>query len=547
MRPLLVFVLGESLVLALLAALWWSGPMASGPTDAPRPHQTPADAASPPAEPVEVRTGSPVPLADRAPVERRAADVPEPPMVADDPVGILLTGRVLGPDGAPVPDAGVALRRGRESRAGNAAAGSGRYAVAGLQPGEWQLTCRAEGFAAHAATVTLDQRAFQQLDLELQRNHVLRVRVQDGGGRPVAEELFQRLMFAMPYVLATEMPLPDELPPTTSSQVHGLGVAEWRSLFDLQSGGDAKLRQDGWIGELRLNRPPPVHAALMLRTTVLQSQRIEPGQQELVFTLSPDDVFGRLGKVALRLVDAGGAPIVGAVVGLETAQGGGAANRTDDAGRTVIEDALPGLGILSARVGGEREGLYRFVRVPAGATIDLGDIALAPAVAIAGRVVGSDGKPVGGATVCWTELEARTFPQPLVTNRVARSDAEGRFALHQCGRHRYVVTVRARDGTAGFAQVDATRGAPPEPTITLSATTAVTLRSRLGLAEGCSVTALAADRLPVAVAWLADSRNGGMSLVPGSYVLEVHDLRTDRLLRTVPLQVGGEPLTLEVP
>ena len=46
-------------------------------------------------------------------------------------------------------------------------AGPGCYAIAGLQPGEWKLTCRADGFTPHEQTFTLDDRAFQQLDLTL--------------------------------------------------------------------------------------------------------------------------------------------------------------------------------------------------------------------------------------------------------------------------------------------------------------------------------------------------------------------------------------------
>jgi hypothetical protein len=48
-----------------------------------------------------------------------------------------------------------------------------------------------------------------------------------------------------------------------------------------------------------------------VRTELLQGQRIEPGQRELVFTVDPDDVLRRLGTVRMRLLDAAGAPLAG--------------------------------------------------------------------------------------------------------------------------------------------------------------------------------------------------------------------------------------------
>jgi len=186
----------------------------------------------------------------------------------------------------------------------------------------------------------------------------------------------------------------------------------------------------------------------------------------------------------------------------------------------------------------------------AGATVDLGDVTLTAAEKITGTVVDGDGKPVNGASLQWTELDCRAFPQSLVNNRSTAADAEGKFQIG-CGRHRYVVFARVPGGNdtrCGVATVDATTGAPALITITLASPTTVNLNAAFDMNVGRIVTALASDRSPVAVSTLGtEYRPKSMALLPGTYTIEVHDLLTCRLVRSVALQVGSEPLTLDVP
>jgi hypothetical protein len=410
------------------------------------------------------------------------------------------------------------------------------------------LTCRADGFGPHEQVCVLDSRAFQQVDIELQRSIVVRVKIQGADGKSIAEELQRKTIWGMPYVVATETPLAGDLPPTTQSRLLRFGVAEWRSYDGRGGEAQPKLLEQGYCGELRLNRPPPVCVSLLLRTVLLQSQRLEPGQSELVFTIEVKDVLGRHGTVTMRVIDESGNPIPGLKPNVRTAQGGGRGGGTTGAdGKAVIEGVAPGLGILNCFSGAEREQLNRFVRVPAGGVVDLGDIVMTAAEKVAGSVVDAGGKPVNGATVQWTELDGRTFPQPLVQNRSASSDADGKFQL-PCGRHRYVVSASTREGGYGFATVDARAGAPGPVTIALGKRTSVALNANFAPTVGYCVTALASDRSPVAVAMLgAEMRAKSISLLPGAYTIEIHDMLTDRLARSFALQVGAEPLTIDVP
>src|SRR5690606_27452777 len=180
------------------------------------------------------------------------------------------------------------------------------------------------------------------------------------------------------------------------------------------------------------------------------------------------DVLAKFGTVRLRLVDGvTGAPIEGGVVRLSTAQGGGSHSRTGADGRATIERVLPGLASLQLIGIKDRESIWRYVRVPSGSTIDLGDITPSAAIKISGSVLTPDGKPAHGPSAQWTDLDARAAGDPLATRRSTPVDADGRFELSGCGRRRYVVSAHRGDGSWGFTTVDASGGAPADVAITL--------------------------------------------------------------------------------
>ena len=194
------------------------------------------------------------------------------------------------------------------------------------------------------------------------------------------------------------------------------------------------------------------------------------------------------------------------------------------------------------------ENTWRYVRVRPGEPVDLGDVRLSAKIDVKGVVLGVAGKPANGAMVQWTELDPRGAPIQLVTRRSTRADAEGKFDLYGCGPHRYVVFARLRGGALGYAEVDASGGRPAPVTITLAESTIVTLRADFPPTVGYTITVLAANRLPIAVATLGSSyRPSSLSLVPGSYTVEIHDMQTDTLRRSFALSVGSEPLTIDVP
>jgi hypothetical protein len=540
MRPLMLFVLVETVALALLAARWFGSEAAGEPVLVPAAPTTAPKAPSP-ASGSSADAPSPQPAPAPAATPRIAAAHEGANVVAGDPVGVLLQGTVRSAvDGSLLDGVNVTLHRDKEYRIGTSAGGD--YAIAGLAAGEWIVRSRAEGFAPHEATVVLDERAFQRLELELAPSYVVQVKILDSAGKPL-----ERGTSSM-VAVATEEPLAGDLPPTFQSALRSFGIGEWSSYDGFGGRAQPKKLEAGFAGELLLRRAPPAFASLLLRSTLLQSQRIEPDQREVVFTLDAADLATKFGTVRLRLLDDTGQPIAGVRVGIGTAQGGGGGVVTGDDGVATTTRALPGIGQLTLHGGKDREGLNRFVRVPAGGTLDLGDVVLGAAEKLTGVVLGPDGKPANGARVQWTELDGRTFPGPLVDNHSTQADAEGRFEIWHCGRRRYVVNARSSSGAFGFATVDARNGAPTQLSIHLSTPTTVSLRCTAPATAGYVVTALAPDRSPAAVAVLGtEYRPPSMELPPGSYTIEIHDMLTDALKRSFPLEVGAQPLTIEVP
>jgi hypothetical protein len=95
--------------------------------------------------------------------------------------------------------------------------------------------------------------------------------------------------------------------------------------------------------------------------------------------------------------------------------------------------------------------------------------------------------------------------------------------------------------------VDATGGTAQPFTIRLAKATRIRYRTNGDLTVGYNVTVLDADRTPVTVDWLGSAwRPEGTALLPGKYTVEIHDA-ADALVRSFPLRVGGEPLTIDVP
>lgn len=453
---------------------------------------------------------------------------------ADDPVGVLLTGTVRFRDGAPVAEPSVSARRGDGSRGARAAA-NGCFALAGLSPGTWTVSVRADGASDIEEDLEIGDDAEQRHDFVLDRSYPVRVLCVTLDGKDLQRTAWEAgVHLPNVQVVAQRDPLPERIAPTD----YGVAYA-----------GDAKFdaemnSKDGFVGTLHLTSAPPAHAALLLRHVVVQRQRIEAGQQEVKFVVDLDAAKALLGTASLRLLDeASGAPLDGVVVQFGTSSGSGPMGRMTDAeGRITFTNVHPGLLFVTTHHP-KYESLHSTVRVEPGQTLDLGDLRLGPTNALAGRLVDEDGKPAS-ANVSWTELKWRSTPRAFVTNRSTRVEADGSFSLWGTGRGRIAVQARTQDGRVAVSVFD---NPSPEPVVLrLVRGAKVSVVRSADPTKAYTITFFDGARDPVDARTL-HSRwpRADITLPPGTWSFEVHD-ETDRLVQSGSLTLGASPTTLEI-
>jgi hypothetical protein len=292
----------------------WSAPIAVG-------------AAESPAKPVRHEVG---------------AATPEPEVQDYDAArGTLLHGRVVGPDGAPVAGAQVRARREGQRRSILAGVHDERgYAIPGLDPGPWTVTCSAEGFRPSTTEVDVLAVATQQLDLQLECAHVVVVAFVDETGAPAAERwAAEKLTFGwrVSAVATVEEP-PSAFPMTTYGSSLGIGVGTWHSRMH---GDDLPER---FAGKLEIDAPGPVWVAAVLRQHVVGKVLVTPEQTEVDVPIRTAGAIAVLGTVRARIVAAeSGAPLEGARLSVSDRQSGNIGQPVDADGVVVVERAIPGI------------------------------------------------------------------------------------------------------------------------------------------------------------------------------------------------------------
>lgn len=452
--------------------------------------------------------------------------------------GIVLQGRLLGIDPPPKDDAvRLVCRRDDSSRSANVRAGV--YAVAGLGPGTWRISCEVEGCVKQEFDHVLTTAPVQRLDLLLERAIVLPVFVRTTDGARLMPQLTQLGIWQGLQVIALEAPVLGDFAPTEQTSFGDVGLGRYRTDGDLNQRQDP----DGDDGRLELDRPPPLHAVLLLRHLVLAQQPIVPGQRELRFEVDLAAVTARFATVRLRLVDANGQPVPTARVQLSTAQGGGSSGKPDEHGVITMEHVLPGLAHLSLWAK-DLEQYAAHVTLPAGETTDLGDIVLTAPRTVRGRIVDADGVGRSGS-VQWTAIDQWRPPHPMQDRRSTSADGDGNFEL-ALGARRYTVAARAADDRIGYAIVDA--GATAVAPVDIRVVEPTTVRL---VTAGAFPTFAVVVRNPagdlldvqrIEPRW----REAPLRLPPGDYGMEIYDGH-GAFVRRALLRVGTEPMQLEVP
>lgn len=522
MRVLPLLVAVESVVLVVLAVAWLRPPdqvpqVGAAPVGSVGEHPAAADRRA------RLRSSESGAATDSRALRREIA--------ADDraPATVVVRGTLSTTDGSALPEQ-VSVSFHRRAATRSATTRGARYAIAALEPGPWEVVARAEGYAVHTAEHVLGPAPVQAIDIALEPAHRIEVFIESVGSESI-DSVLESIGFSNGlHVVPTIAPLDGDLPATDGVTVGDLGIGRYRRARNI----GIPVPAEGAAGLLWLDRPPPANAALLLRHVVLAQQPIQAGQHELRFAVDADDLRASLGAVVLRLVDgATGGPVTDGRVSVGPSQGGAAQGVPDAQGNVHIENVLPGLCWLRI---GHGEGLWNLVRVPAGDTLDLGEIVLHPRLQLAGRVIDEAGEPVAKARVEWTNLATMDFPRELIDNRHAMSDGDGEVSI-PAGPRRYVLVARDDELRVGHAVLDARGGAPPPFEITLRPAGEIVILADLANVEAAVATVRAEGGVPVATrAFDSRWRAPALPVPRGRYTVEVHG-RGERLLKREDVEV----------
>jgi hypothetical protein len=235
-----------------------------------------------------------------------------------------------------------------------------------------------------------------------------------------------------------------------SRDLRALGAAHAESSSWLRPASEEAATRLEWVLTVGPERPLFVHLAFGNR--IIATRTISAGEDRAHFDLDVDLFSFDPARLRARIVDSSsGAGVMGAVLELQGHRG-----TSDDRGEVVLEglSAIPSEWKVSAA---EYESLRGRVVAEAGATIELGTIAIDPATTIEGTLVDEHGRPVDARVVLAPDTEAF---DALHARRHVRSELEldrGRFRFEGVGRQRHRLFVRDERWIAEPLVVD-TRG-----------------------------------------------------------------------------------------
>lgn len=319
----------------------------------------------------------PAPGARRDPVVEPATSVAE----------VLLHGSVSGADGAPLDFESFTLEDVRGLVSEIRPAMPGVYAIAGLAPGTYELRVRAAGHLPFAERLVVrDDADFQRHDVVLAAARSISVRLLDETGALYKET---------PEEIRTGLRL--EVVVTREAQMGGCWQRGRRPSLGTFRGQGAGISEVS--GHLDLLGEPPLFAHVLFGESTLATLPIEPDTSELVFHLSRAERDSRSGSVHVRFVDADRQvpEDLRAALDPPNLYSGGEAPGED--GSFLFGSRSPGW--LHLRVmHRELATAERWIRVPEGDLVDLGEIRLSPKVRLSGHVHDAAGR-TRGFSVDW--------------------------------------------------------------------------------------------------------------------------------------------------
>jgi len=417
-------------------------PVRASPAAQP-PRAAPAEqvqgAASPPVAPVP----APAPPTDPTPPADGAGAA-----AAADPMGTILYGRVVDEVGQPVTEGWISFSNPAANKQVAQVSLSTRdpcFAVAGLAPGDVTFRTRVTGYKEASGTITIPPGTAQlRHDVVLTKSWEILVRILTPDGKPLREALAAMAkerpnLFHVEVGAVATPARPERDFPLTALREITAGVGRWRGGIGFERMGRQQLPKDV-AGVLELDGKQPLWISAVLRHRVLTSVPVEPGQTEAALTIGVERVLQDLATIRGRVVDAATKePVKDARVGFGDRQSGGGGAPVDAEGRFEARDLRPGLLTLEARAG-KRTATHNIVSVRPGEVLDLGDVLVAEARTISGRLEGLSGK-ADACRITAVSLDPPPHASLRAREGNARVEADGTFKLFVMdGRYRLRAT-----------------------------------------------------------------------------------------------------------
>lgn len=475
-----------------------------------------------------------------------SADVAPPPTTAwqlgpGDPLRIVVYGSAATADGEPVAGLAIWLRR-PDGTYETASATEGAFVFVGVEPGRYNLSCRADGYTPPSPRdVILDAReSSRREDLVFTKSTRILVRAQTPEGDALrAKALEAHLPVDQWAVVATREAPAGNLPLTTLRNHDEYGLGKWLPNGPLHGRGAAI--PEGYLGRIDARVAPPFFLSLAWRHVVLGTVEVREVVEDVTFTIPLSTLLGQRAPVRLRVVDdETGDPLPDVHVNLSDAQSSSFGPKTDENGMYEAEHHPPGL--LQLSLGAQEYAAHwQIVRLEGGRSNDLGTIRLRRARTIQGRVVDVHDRPVKGR-VTWRDPALMTFPQELHPNWGTGTDDEGGFAL-EVGPQPGLLLFSAKGRPPVTMPVDA--GGDVED-LEVVVPDGVLVRIRPRGSEGWHhlFAIETAEGLPLFARRVRGPWPIARHLASGRYVLRVH--APDGTERRIPILVEGEELEVTV-
>jgi hypothetical protein len=499
---------------AALVAAWFLIRNCSAPSpvrEASPPRSVGTDAPASTASPSLGRPAS-APSA-RAPATTSGPESPPTEQQAEEQT--LVHGTLLEADGIPIdkPDGWVSFVSETGDRyEAEIPRGRNTYAVHGLPLGDYDIQATVIGYRTLEERFKLE-RAHPQVekDLRFARATILSVFVHAPDGRNLADVVMETIhpppampdLTTLPRLVpvATRASPGAWIPEVIGSANNFFGVGRF-----MQYGALARKRKEGSIGILIVDVEPPVYASLVDCHAVLQSQRVDPGADEVDFVIAADALAANASTITMRVLDAvTREPVPQAHAWVSGGNEGGGGHADAD-GRIVAQRCPPGR--LRLEVGADGyETFLRSVQLDPGKTIDVGDILIGKRLELSFRVLDPQGQP-HHAYFFIGLVDPNTMKVEIDPLGGSWSDESGVLKLSSLGRRLYVLRTsptdpRNGDPVSGNVLIDLRAGIlPPSQEIRLQRASRLVLRadSPLSASEGFRVIdeqgfEIVADRL----------------------------------------------------